>query len=128
MLEAGRALDALIAEKFFGLQPILVNTDMEIFTLQRQFLDAGDYYIMVGGGIERLPDYSTDIRDAWQLVEAPRILTLFAYMEVSVIRYHDRYECHIENDTSSFLCIEEAPTAPLAICRAALAALRVSTA
>lgn len=61
-MEANRKLDHLIAEKVFGLDPLLA----------RQGLHAnGDLEYSWGYplGHDTAPAYSTDIRDAWKVVE-----------------------------------------------------------
>lgn len=70
-MEAGRDLDALVARKIFNLDPIRVDGDMQVFTLQREWLEPGEYYTAETGGYNnrRLPHYSTDIAAAWQICE-----------------------------------------------------------
>lgn len=104
----GRELDAMVATRIFGyMLGTPPNPEMA--------LPPGKEYPVA------VPRYSTDISAAWLVVEAPILATWLEHVEVSVIRYPDRYECHIENDTAATLCVMEADTAPLAICRAALA-------
>lgn len=69
-MKAGRGLDRLVAEKVMGLEPSRVDDDMQAFTWRREFLMAGDYFIITDEGTEALPHYSTDIAAAWQVVEA----------------------------------------------------------
>lgn len=67
-----REMDALVAEKVMGLENVRrVRNTMTAFTIEREWLDVGDYYYLPQKttAIIRLPDYSTDIAAAWQVVE-----------------------------------------------------------
>lgn len=81
-MEAGRELDALIAERVMGLtvvrllEPVSIDrreapdglyaADADLATEIEQHLGAGGY------GYAALPHYSTDIAAAWQVVEKMR--------------------------------------------------------
>lgn len=55
-----RELDAACA-RALGIETRLVEDDVSVFTVDRQFLDTGDYYyIDVEGSTRRLPLFSTD--------------------------------------------------------------------
>lgn len=109
--DAGRELDALVAEKVMGWKPC-VTQDHPGWV----YFDSG------AGGGKIAPAFSTDIAAAWEVVE----------------KLSPRYAIRILNDATpgpSWCCemahgygndIEvEAETAPLAICRAALEAIEV---
>lgn len=120
-MRAGREMDALVAEK---VMQIAVFVDYATIRGQQMAISWWDAP-KEDENAKPIPDYSTDIAAAWQVVEAPRLAELLEYVEVSVVRYHDRYECHIEDDTAARLYIAEADTAPHAICLAALKAVGV---
>lgn len=116
-LPPGRALDAQIAE-----------TVMEMgsqWTVQQQsdgtFTPTGEVWY-------QCPEFSTDIRDAWQVVE--RIETKGWFVEVGWCNAQygpeRRAWCYVGEYGCDELYVGEAyeNTAPLAICRAALKALR----
>ena len=104
-LEAGRELDALVAQAVFN----------EEVRQKRAVHDIDNLYI---SGELPLPQYSTDISAAWQVVEKIKH-TLF------IIRQDDAWfigsSDKLYHDNMNI--ISEAPTAPLAICRAALKAV-----
>lgn len=123
-IEAGRELDARIAETVFGWQWEKHPTeDVRYFRMADKFV----YGIIINSQgmhyLAALPAYSTDIAAAWLVVESPRLAELFANVEVSIIRFLNYYACQIEDDTGANCVTAHAPTAPLAICRAALEAL-----
>lgn len=70
-MRAGRALDALIAEKIFNLPGIYQGKgDDGIWLDNRDYLDAGDYcYTPTQTACRLVPHYSTDIAAAWLVVE-----------------------------------------------------------
>ncbi len=93
-MKAGRELDALIAEKVFGK------------------ICPGFEFDYVG------PHYSTQIADAWLVVEKMWDLGGF---RVAIIAVDDgQYECDFDDMRATFTL--QADTAPLAICLAALKA------
>lgn len=96
-LEAGRELDSLVAEK----------------VMKVPFRRRGIWH----KNPIRCPHYSTDIAAAWAAVEKlgpPEWVTL-------IYSKTDKYwECSLNSDAE----FSTAPTAPLAICRAALAAVQ----
>lgn len=101
-IPAGRELDALVAEKVMGFEV----TNYEPIGIRK------------GGWILPIPNYSTEIKDAWEVVEK---LNLF---EKYLLAKSDVNWC-IGGDFSRELSFEEQAiasgnTAPLAICRAAL--------
>jgi hypothetical protein len=111
LMNAGRELDALVAEKVMGwkVRPDRYPVDA---TGQSQF---------------RVPEYSTDIAAAWRVVEQMRQVGWFVQIhdhttswEVALGRPEwvtsDLYQARVMPSASSV-------TAPHAICLAALAAL-----
>ena len=114
-MEAGEELDELIAEKvmgfiklpFPGLPKFQKPTDDGVIPL---------YYT---------PKYSTDISAAWEVVE--KILKMPSSVNIQCDFHSDGnyFACYIHpypRDETK-LIMEHAPTAPLAICRAALLAV-----
>jgi hypothetical protein len=123
-LEAGRELDALVAERVMGW----------VLTLSpRSIAEADDEeWWSMPSGLVRHVDYwrpSTDIAAAWEVVEKLRDLGFFLDISVAV----DRFDVDMRADRmpSDWWLREgplaEATTAPLAICRAALQAITLST-
>lgn len=117
-MQAGREMDALIAEKIFGLK---VEWEIEYLGEQipssKQLADKYDE-----NGI--LPLYSTDIAAAWEVVEGVRekfnlLMNVHPY---SLVAANGGYRVSV-NDLHIELDYTTADTAPLAICRAALKAL-----
>lgn len=108
-LSAGRELDALIAEKIFGL--ILKDR----FTGEEKPITSG----MALRHMEKwhnIPYYSTDIAAAWTVVEKIKSKDRAIFFElVNSVNY--KWECQIGGGNA------EADTAPHAICLAALKAV-----
>ena len=107
-MKAGRELDALVAEKVMewewrGLSHGWYHGE------GRLFLDE-----------DELPHYSTQIADAWLVVE--KLVGDGFYVDIGV--QEDRAQVQLETLTDRSWTIRvgstEAPTAPLAICLAAL--------
>jgi hypothetical protein len=98
-MKAGRELDALIADKITNYVSLTThwNPIDEIY---------GD-----------LPHYSTNILDAWQVVEKLKAHPYLFIFEMEVVVDCD---CAFHGATGSFRA--EAETAPLAICLASLKA------
>ena len=124
-MEAGREMDALVAEKVMGLE----YREMEISIgggimnaspkVVREWLwvskDGDPGYVLDGV----LKEYSVSISDAWEVVEK--------FDRFDVRKYVGGYGCQVALHGKTHLIIAEshatAPTAPLAICRAALRAV-----
>ena len=116
-MPAGREMDALVAEKVMGWSRGTYHSD-------------GVDYLRDPEGTSHLnvPQYSTDIAAAWQVVE--KIRTKYPVIRISTGDLMGKYwQCHMadawrevshEDDSDWFA---NAPTAPLAICRAALLAV-----
>jgi hypothetical protein len=105
-MKAGRELDALVAEKVMGVT---------------FFIDNGELFIFEDGlsGFSIIFNPSTNISDAWKVVEKMRKLSYF-------IRLADQEEfIRVRFYNPDFLPVEKpswvvAETVPLAICHAAL--------
>lgn len=123
-MEAGRELDALIAERVMGLNPVKNSNPYNmIFTRRRDWVDMDDYYYEGEDDgyhfVDEVPHYSTDIAAAWKVVE---------HMKA------DGWQCHMRGwvNSNDWQCgfvhpggqmsWNTADTAPLAICCAALRA------
>lgn len=124
-MNAGRELDALVAEKVFGWTDVCAAT---------RTLYGGTTWFVPHGRPDaafmkyaEVPSYSTDIAAAWLVVEKlrPKFWTkLCAGMTLTESPLH---ECAMglyatEDGPSHQLAYERDASAPLAICRAALAA------
>ncbi len=121
MKEAGRELDAVVAAKVMGLQVYQATEDDMIFTLEREFVQAGDYCYDVEHHMTRLvPAYSTSIEAAWQVVER-MIEQKYTYYVGGFGTEHEADFWMWNDDVGK--CVAIAPTAPHAICLAALAAV-----
>lgn len=99
-LEAGRKLDALVAEKVMGFSDV-----------HEHIYSSGEKQ-WVHGDFRSLPRFSTDISDAWKVVEK------FIEGEFPI-------DCELHTTVMGWYCdlgdgSANAETAPLAICRAAL--------
>jgi hypothetical protein len=144
-MEAGRELDTLIAEKVMKLDvrkseswvgdltslgsPGQKVTFIGEFTEEREWVEEGDYFWKDDEGASHvLPDYSTDIGAAWQVVE--KIVknngstVSFGYSGRIVNRAHVTIDRTTRKDLDLDFWVE-ANTMPLAICRAALLACEV---
>lgn len=118
-LPAGRELDALIAEKVMGWAPVHDG-------LNFRWADGGDYEKRHRYVCDWSP--STDIAAAWQVVE--RMDSLGWYLTIDRLSSGERvrfWRCewmrYTEENEKCGDCWEDADTAPLAICRAALEAV-----
>jgi len=115
MMEAGREMDALVAE---------------LMGWESQYIEyggsAGEYvWVLPDGKWQHEPDvpeYSTDIAAAWLVVE--KFLPHFRIecFEDSVNTDEKGWHCDIWT-VRGHACAEGCDTAPLAICRAALKAI-----
>lgn len=110
-LPAGRELDALVAEKVMGWT-MLASCPMHISGCSTAGIAPGQQYS------SHVPDYSTSIEAAWQVVG--KITALDSTHIFVLRRFYDGWHC-------AFGAISyEADTAPLAMCRAALQAVEAS--
>ena len=128
MREAGRELDAEIAEKVMGLEfrPWRYGVPEGWWSVGSTVAYESNtlHAIMPEGYESDLPMYSWDIADAWLVVEKMR--TMQIEPELRSIGLNTLWRCtlrcysdHERGVTSGFF-EEEAETAPLAICLAAL--------
>jgi hypothetical protein len=106
MMDAGRELDALIAEKVMGYDDILMP---DCYGRPPDMVHVEHYR-------HEIPHYSTQIADAWLVVEK---LSFEFYMER---RPQEDYWV-LFTDAEDEWHVGEADTAPLAICLAALKAV-----
>ncbi len=129
-LEAGRELDALVAEKVMGYTPVKV-TEYPAYDDNRNWVDIGDYVIYPEGVAfcTRVKDYSTDISAAWQVME--KIESLDNVQGVGLRggeyywkQYSLRWNFWVNNNGMYPEVDVYGETAPLAICRAALMAVQ----
>jgi hypothetical protein len=110
MMPAGRELDALIALQVFRYTLDYEFVDVLGAPCVRELRDQYDEWGM-------LPHYSTEMADAWLVVEQ------FGIRHSPSIYQIARWYCNFLIDHKRIEA--SADTAPLAICRAALAALGV---
>ena len=108
-MKAGRELDAKIHKEIFG-------HEIEICPMHHSHSCCG----------RNLPNYSTQIADAWLVVEklAKENYGFGIYITTIIDLdggLHDNWGCYFENDDFEWEVEEE--TAPLAICLAALKAV-----
>lgn len=116
-LEAGRALDALVAEKIFGASKfryidVVNGKEKETF---------GEFPGDSIRGVRRVPYFSTSIADAWLVVEKVdnrnAVAKKMGVLTMGLSRYDNGYTARFFNSGAT------ADTAPLAICLAALRAV-----
>jgi hypothetical protein len=102
-MKAGRELDALVAEKIMGWKV--------------EYGELGHEHFTENGEIKFLPFYSTNISDAWEVVEK--------FDDISVSKDKKEFLCEIVVFNGNIGRVYEAyaETAPLAICLAALKAV-----
>jgi len=113
-MEAGREMDALVAEKVMGHT---VGRDATLETFYPQYTTT----VETSEGFTILAHYSTDISAAWRIVEK---FKSDARIGISMADYTNGGYCFTFFGPGNFDEYEcDAPTAPLAICRAALLAV-----
>ncbi len=108
-LQAGRELDALVAEKVMGWKLAGGNAAMRA-------VGAPPYYL-IDGMPRGLPHLSADIAAAWGVVEKLRAAGLCIDVSADV---DGRFYLRVWRDNSLKAEIKNVDTAPLAICLAAL--------
>lgn len=109
-LPAGPALDELIAERVMGW----TRRDGPVFSHESRWQAPGVK------GWDWLPEYSTDIAAAWQVVEKLRAGCI--HMRLTLSNHEDgRYTCTFDKPMNE-IYHAAADAAPLAVCRAALLA------
>lgn len=116
-LAAGRELDALVAERVMGWRSIGSDGISTFGDPPNDPLDLSG----TGDGHFHVPRYSTDISAAWEVVEKAKDWRI----TIDGGEYHgDSWGVKIANNDGYFYGFGD--TAPLAICRAALAAVGAS--
>lgn len=115
-LPAGRELDAQIAHRVFGFDAALIQMARD------GLLDAQPGDARLGYRLDEVfqpdpPCYSADIAAAWELVR----VVIERWGEIELNGVPDGWTCFIGGDLDTRA--ENCPTAPLAICRAALLAV-----
>lgn len=113
-MEAGRELDALIAEKVMGKT---VRSKNEV--TNNAFKPEYDELVVDLGNerYEFIRHYSTDIADAWKVLK--KLIQLGAEINVG---FYKQWDCSIDYPIGCNWLVQ-AETAPLAICLAALEAV-----
>ena len=122
---AGRETDARIAETVMGCVRVIVNDRGELYGAPPHLIASGD--IPAEHGRVRLPSYSTDIAAAWLVVEHLKSRGWSVRLSNKTVDWCwwcYVYDYRSENAKAEATVQEE--TAPLAICRAALAAVEAS--
>lgn len=113
-VEAGRELDATIAERVMGWTRVDPNRSAD------PIYSGFDHDF----GLIDLPKFSTDIGDAWQVVE--NIARRGWKMDVQN-RFWPTWGAHVHFPAPNYAHVfETADSAPLAICKAALQAVQSS--
>jgi hypothetical protein len=123
-MEAGREMDALIAEKIFGLAWLRGQYGKYEYLRQDDDTKYACAKLLATGELfpnKTLPKYSTDIAAAWQVVEKMSSRKDWDEHPVCIVRnYAFKDMWTVELRDYDFDATAE--TAPLAICRAALLA------
>lgn len=139
-MEAGRELDALVAERVMGLgKPEFRVWGIDSFRDWRTPVDRPEARSSIGviaahTAWLRVPEYSTDIRAAWKVIEHMR--EQWAATENAKAGEPDAWQFDdlsdegwaaivvwLHHDGTVQEVVAFAPTLPLAICRAALRAI-----
>lgn len=122
VMQAGRELDALIAERVMKWKPEVLNPHLPVGSPGRgtEYV----YWRLEDGMLSSMSrwHFSTDIAVAWEVVE--RLTS--QNKGVFISRYHsasDWWVCIKWRDGVDFVYDRSASTVPLAICLAALAAV-----
>ena len=131
MMEAGRELDALVAEKVMGWHRVHDG-------LNERWADVNGYGAYVNRGDGTPPpgmfwSPSTDIAAAWQVVEHMRLrwdhgnstTDFWTIKDCGPSGWRVEIEFCPDHDAPIVIYAETPPTAPLAICLAALKAVGV---
>lgn len=135
-MKPGREMDALVARTVLGLEPKWVASEPWVSTSGPSVLD---FYCNFGGAVytadrdwlvddywlpdcrRRLPDYSTDIAAAWKVVENILRESEVYVCSGVVVNGESGWRATVESELG--LWEADAPTAPEAICKAALMAV-----
>ena len=117
-LEAGRELDVLIAEKVM----CWINFHEIVIGGQHKWCGSSSQWDGLG---ELVPQYSSEIAAAWQVVEKLKELSA-TNIVIEMLQYSEEWWCEvrgISNSKGESLQSAKDKTAPLVICKAALKAL-----
>jgi hypothetical protein len=139
--EAGRAMNAVVAERVLGWERYTaIATGKRIVVLvpeygklwswfMRSQTDKGGWertdHPLTASGYRYLPNYSTDIAAAWEVLDKVKPATIIELRYQPADSFFDgegnqpvreEWTCYVEDVGEA-----RGPTAPLAICRAALA-------
>jgi hypothetical protein len=142
MMDAGRAMDALIAEHIFEQQivwkydppwpegaPILVNEEANLergpYTLANGFVDIGDGVSVLSSPVPQPRHFSTSIGDAWLVVEWIREHNAMGYFVYALADVYVERKLIADNERwgNALLELFKDTQAPLTICVAALKAI-----
>jgi hypothetical protein len=120
-MEAGREMDALVAEKVMGIKVRVSDGEWELCA-RMDYADAGELMVDDTGLFysERIHTYSTDIAAAWEVVEklSDKVIDISRQLEgMTVETAH--WDVEIDGHEAYALAV------PLAICRAALLTVEV---
>lgn len=131
----GREMDRTIAEQVIGWRwmdvisgrPPIMMPPEQWERYKPEFQQSAWVKDYDGNPPERLPRFSTEIADAWLVVEKMGERFDISISRASFGEGERRYECVIEKmDTDHMLAFYIAETAQLAICRAALKAISIT--
>lgn len=117
-MKVGRELDALIAEKVMGLVEHASYAGKNKVSLG--WRKQGDISFI---DLRKLKDYSTNIKDAWEVVEKTGLLIVYELHQESD---SGKWLIGYGSDGCGFTTMFEADSAPLAICLAALKSIGVT--
>lgn len=96
------------------------DVSVPVATLSKTVKESGLEWLWRKHARDTLPHYSTDIAAAWAVVEQLHA----QHIRVAVIAYLDgNHRCELRGQGTEFLLAKEGPTAPAAICLAALKAV-----
>ncbi len=121
-LEAGLRLDALVAKEVMGWLILeMPNAFGRPFLKEEHWFHNGEHYWCEDGKLlSQIFDPSASISAAWELADQPWPITIRKY---PIDESNDQWEVVIFNMPGGVHFTAIAPTAPLAICRAALKAV-----
>lgn len=117
-MEAGRELDALVAEKVMGHKVKWGRSRFYPLDYDTPFFDEQPLK-------RSIPNYSTDIAAAWEVVEKLKEQTA-PERDIEIGCYSFYRVSIVDAATEAEIAVMENDSAPLAICLAALKALAVA--
>lgn len=124
-MEAGREIDALVAELVMGWTKVRKASTWESAAM----IYSGTFVYTIGVTPDQktndvIPYHSTDIAAAWQVVEKMRLVGVSMWIGPHL---DNEWAVQIKPSINNYHEFVRADTAPLAICRAALLAVMEST-